>query len=86
LRDINIIKKNDKKMSHFAGIGKLLILLGIILIVLGGILVFSPKIPWLGKLPGDFFFKSEKVSFYFPLTTSILISLLLTLLLALFRR
>ena len=64
----------------------MLILLGIILIVLGGILVFLPKIPWLGKLPGDFLFKGEKIRFYFPLATSILISLLLTLLLALFRR
>jgi hypothetical protein len=73
-------------MEPFAGIGKLLILIGVILIVLGGVLVFLPKIPWLGKLPGDLFFKGEKVSFYFPLTTSILISLLLTLLLALFRR
>jgi Protein of unknown function (DUF2905) len=73
-------------MGPFAGIGKLLILIGVILIVLGGILVFLPKIPWLGKLPGDLFFKGEKISFFFPLTTSILISLLLTLLLALFRR
>jgi hypothetical protein len=73
-------------MGPFAGIGKLLILRGIILIVGGGILVFLPKIPWLGKLPGDLFIKGEKFSFYFPLTTSILISLLLTLLLALFRR
>jgi hypothetical protein len=37
-------------------------------------------------LPGDFFYKGEKMSFYFPLTTSILISLLLTLLLTIFRR
>ena len=73
-------------MGPFVAIGKILILLGIILIVLGGILVFLPKIPWLGKLPGDLFFKGEKFSFYFPLTTSILISLVLTLLLALFRR
>jgi hypothetical protein len=73
-------------MGPLAGIGKLLVLIGIILIVFGGILVFLPKIPWLGKLPGDLFFKGEKVSFYFPLTTSIIISLLLTLLLALFRR
>jgi hypothetical protein len=73
-------------MGPFTSIGKMLILLGIILIVLGGILVFLPKIPWLGKLPGDFLFKGEKISIYFPLATSILISLLLTLLLALFRR
>ncbi len=73
-------------MGPFASVGKLLILLGIILIVLGGVLLFLPKIPWLGKLPGDLFFKGEKVSFYFPLTTSIVISLIVTLILALFRR
>jgi uncharacterized membrane protein len=73
-------------MGPFASVGKLLILLGIILIALGGVLLFLPKIPWLGKLPGDLFFKGEKVSFYFPLTTSIVISLIVTLILALFRR
>lgn len=73
-------------MGPLTGIGKILIMLGIVLIVLGGILVFLPKIPWLGKLPGDFLFKGEKFSIYFPLATSILISLLLTILLALFRR
>lgn len=45
-----------------------------------------PKIPWLGRLPGDFFYQGERFRFYFPLATSIIISLLLTLLFALFRR
>jgi hypothetical protein len=73
-------------MPSLISIGKLLIFLGLVLIVLGGILVLMPKIPWLGRLPGDFFYRGEKFSFYFPLTTSILISVLLTLLFALFRR
>ena len=73
-------------MNSFMGIGKALIILGIIMIILGGVLVLIPKIPWLGRLPGDFFFKGEKVAFYFPLTTSILLSLILTLVFYLFRR
>jgi hypothetical protein len=53
---------------------------------LGVVLVFSDKIPWLGRLPGDISIKRENFSFYFPLTTCILISLLLSLLFALFRK
>jgi hypothetical protein len=73
-------------MPSLISVGKLLIFLGIVLIVVGGILVLLPKIPWLGRLPGDFFYRGEKFSFYFPLATSLLISVLLTLLFALFRR
>ena len=69
-----------------AGLGKMLLLLGIILALIGGGLLLLPKIPWLGKLPGDIFYKGEKVSFYFPLTTSIIISILLTLLFSIFRK
>jgi hypothetical protein len=68
------------------GLGKGLIMLGLILVIIGGILLLWPKIPWIGKLPGDIFIKGEKVVFYFPITTSIIISILLTLLFAIFRR
>ncbi|WP_279384257.1 DUF2905 domain-containing protein [Geotalea toluenoxydans] len=47
---------------------------------------FAGKIPWLGRLPGDIYIKRENFSFYFPLATSILVSLLLSLILWLFRR
>ena len=73
-------------MNSLGQIGKLLIFLGLFFIVLGGVLVLLPKVPWLGRLPGDFFYKGEKFSFYFPLATSLIISILLTLLFALFRR
>jgi len=69
-----------------SGIGKLLIVSGCLMAVLGVVLVFSDKIPWLGRLPGDISLKRENFSFYFPLTTCILISLLLSLLFALFRK
>jgi len=66
--------------------GRLLIALGIVLIVIGVVVSFAPKIPWLGQLPGDIFIKGERFSFYFPLATCILLSLILSLVLYLFRR
>ena len=68
------------------GLGKSLIILGLVIAAIGGLLTLSGKIPWLGRLPGDIFIKRDNFSFYFPLATSILISLILSLLLWLFRR
>ncbi len=59
--------------------GKLIIYIGIFLIVLGVLIHFYPKIPFLGKLPGDIYIKRENVSFYFPLATSIIVSIVLSL-------
>lgn len=70
----------------FDSLGKLLILFGVVLVLLGGLLVLSGKIPFLGRLPGDIVIRREHWSFYFPLTTSIVISILLTLLFSLFGR
>lgn len=67
-------------------LGKMLILLGLVLALLGGLLLLAGRIPFLGRLPGDIIIRRENWSFYFPLTTSIVISLLLTLLLSLFSR
>jgi hypothetical protein len=67
-------------------LGRLLIVIGVILVVLGALLLLAPKLPWLGRLPGDFSFKRGNFSFYFPLGTCILISILLTLIMYLFRR
>ncbi len=70
----------------FDSLGKLLILFGVVLVLLGGLLLLSGKIPFLGRLPGDIVIRREHWSFYFPLTTSIVISILLTLLFSLFGR
>jgi Protein of unknown function (DUF2905) len=67
-------------------LGKLLILIGLLLAVMGLFLTFGGKIPWLGRLPGDIRIDRENFSFFFPLTTCILISILLSLLFWLFRR
>lgn len=66
-------------MFDFTNIGKLLIAIGLLIAGIGSALLLSGKIPWLGRLPGDFLFQGKHFSFYFPLTTSVLISLLLTL-------
>lgn len=66
--------------------GRLLMLLGAVLLLLGLLLTLFGKLPLLGRLPGDFVYRKGNLSFYFPLATSLLISVLLMLLLALFRK
>ena len=60
-------------------LGKLLVVLGVIVIAVGGLLLFSGKIPWIGRLPGDILIQKKNYTFYFPLATSIIISLIITL-------
>jgi len=60
---------------------KMLILLGAVLIAFGIILLLLQKNPFLGKLPGDFLIKREHVTIYFPLATSIIISIIVSLIL-----
>ncbi|TGU71079.1 DUF2905 domain-containing protein [Geomonas terrae] len=66
--------------------GKSLIILGLIIAAIGAIFTLGGKIPWLGRLPGDIYVKKENFTFYFPLATSIIISLLLSLILWFFRK
>jgi uncharacterized membrane protein YidH (DUF202 family) len=67
-------------------IGKFLMIIGIIVAALGFILWsgFAPK--WLGRLPGDIRIEREHVAFYFPIVTCIIISIVLSLLMSIFRR
>jgi hypothetical protein len=67
-------------------IGRLFIILGAVIIAVGGLLLLSGKIPWLGRLPGDIIIRKKTFTFYFPLMTSILLSLILTLIFWLVRR
>lgn len=66
--------------------GKLLIIIGIVCILLGLFITYAPKIPFLGKLPGDISIERENFKFYFPVATSILISIVLSLLIFLYNR
>jgi len=69
---------------EMAPIGKMLVLLGGVIVGVGILLMFFDKIPYIGKLPGDISIKKDNFQFYFPLTTSILISIVLSLILWLF--
>ena len=67
-------------------LGRVLIVAGGVLLALGLLLTFAGKVPGLGRLPGDIVYRKGSFTLYFPLVTSILLSLLLTLVLSLFRR
>jgi len=74
-------------MSEWATIGKVMIGMGLMIAGLGVVLLAADRVPglsslfsWLGKLPGDISVKKEHFSFHFPIATSILLSIVLTLL------
>ena len=62
-----------------AGIGKIFLILGGIIIVMGLIMIFIPNIPFFGKLPGDIFIKKEGFSLYVPIVTFLILSIVLTI-------
>ncbi len=71
-------------------LGKMLLLFGVLMVLLGSVLLvaghFSGKVPWLGRLPGDIHIERGNWTFYFPLATCLIISVVLTLLFSLFGR
>lgn len=74
-------------MNSLAGMGKIIIMIGIFMVITGGLLLLAGKIPGLGRLPGDIFVQRGNFTFYFPVVTMIIVSVFLTLLLnLLFRR
>jgi hypothetical protein len=69
------------------GLGRPLIIMGLLLIVAGLIISFSPRLPtWLGRLPGDINIKRANFSFHFPLMTCLIISAILSFVMWLLRR
>jgi len=71
-------------------LGKILLGVGAVMIILGAALwlagSFLGKVPWIGRLPGDIYIERGNFRFYFPLATSILVSIVLTLILMLIGR
>lgn len=68
-------------MEGLQGIGKLLIIAGIVLALIGGLIMLSGRLPWIGRLPGDIVIQKKNFSFYFPIATSILLSIVISLIL-----
>jgi hypothetical protein len=69
-----------------SSLGKLFIAAGFLLVTMGVLLLIGGKIPFLGRLPGDFFIRKNNLQFYFPLTTCLLLSVLLSLFFRFFGR
>jgi len=67
-------------------LGRFLIVLGAAAVLIGVLLVLAPRIPWLGRLPGDVLIRRGTFTFYFPLVTCLVVSVILTLILNLFWR
>ncbi len=72
-------------MIRLESFGKIILTMGLVLVLIGVALIFGEKIG-LGKLPGDIFIQKGNFTFFFPVVSSLLISLLLTLILRIFRR
>ncbi len=80
-------------MPELGGLARVLILIGGVIAVIGVLLAVLSKVPglgdglgWLGKLPGDIYIKRDNVTFYFPIATSVLISVVVSLLFYLLTR
>jgi len=69
------------------GLGRPLIIMGLLLVIAGLIVSFSPRLPtWLGRLPGDINIKRDNFSFHFPLMTCLIVSAILSLVMWLIRK
>ncbi len=73
-------------MNPLQDFGKILLFFGAFLAIIGIILLLIPKIPLLGRLPGDIVIKRGNFTFYFPLATSIILSILLSIIFSIFRK
>ena len=82
------MKFSGFSMFDFSGLGRMLLVIGLILAAVGGLFILGTKLylPWIGRLPGDFLFRGKNVTFYFPLATSLIVSVILTLILWLINR
>ena len=73
-------------MGGPSDLGRLLVIVGGLLAVLGVIILLAGKVPFLGRLPGDIFYRRGGFTFYFPIVTCLVLSLILTLVLKFLRR
>ena len=73
-------------MSGASDVGRMLVVFGVLLALAGVVLMLVARVPWLGRLPGDVHVQRGNWTFYFPLATSLLVSVVLTLVLWLVRR
>jgi uncharacterized protein HemY len=73
-------------MDDFRLAGKLLLIIGAIFVLAGIIILFGHKIPYIGRLPGDIIIHRKNFTFYFPITTLIILNVIILLIIYLFKR
>ena len=73
-------------MSGVHDIGRMLVVFGLLIALVGVVLMLVGRVPWLGRLPGDIHIQRGNWTFYFPLATSLLLSVVLSLILWLLGR
>jgi hypothetical protein len=73
-------------MDGLEPVGRLLVILGVFITVLGAIVLLTPRVPWLGRLPGDIVIHRDDLTIYIPLTTMLLVSVLLSVVLSVIGR
>ncbi len=73
-------------MGEFHSFGRIIMIVGLAIFILGGFIMIAGRIPYIGRLPGDILIKRENFTFYFPLATGIILSIILTIVINLFFR
>jgi hypothetical protein len=68
-------------MTDFQPMGRMLVLIGAVCLIGGVLVLLAPKVPWLGRLPGDLAIERPGFRFYFPLTTCVVASLVISMVL-----
>jgi len=67
-------------------IGRALVVIGVFITVLGAIMLVTPRVPWLGRLPGDIVIQRDDLTIYIPITTMLIVSVVLSVVLSLISR
>jgi Protein of unknown function (DUF2905) len=73
-------------MDGLEPIGRALIVIGVFITVLGAIMLLTPRVPWLGHLPGDIVIHREDLTIYIPITTMLIVSVVLSVVLSVIGR
>lgn len=72
--------------SDLHTLGKMLVVIGLVLAAIGAVIWFLPRIPYVGRLPGDILVRKKNFTFYFPLSTLLILNLVLFLIFKLLRK
>jgi hypothetical protein len=73
-------------MDGFEPVGRALVIIGVFLAVLGAIMLLTPRVPWLGRLPGDIVIHRDDLTIYIPITTMLIVSVVLSVVLSVISR